>query len=318
MGLEKILKAEADEEAGDLEQWHAGAEHDPEIRSDGWTDVPPELITQNPWRPSLEEQEFLDARALQFYGMQRDNLAEPQTISRAVPWDYEYNPMPYRSVRIDEVRKAPYHSRIAQEASFQELLSPYSSVITARNTTSWVHVYDVLEDGHFSEPELAHCRLKNARFYVESLEKLRSRVLQSSVSSDARLIIVEDMLPPVMEILGRSWNLPAVFFKRHVCNAWGGVNKSLVSAQDPRAILRKDIIMLAIPQPALLSVSHEGMNLDSRQSLRAFLSLGSAHLQDTKLWPLLRQQQRRLYCTAYEHLTIIFQWSERKTWQGAQ
>lgn len=161
---------------------------------------------------------------------------------------------------------------------------------------------------------MARCKFEDGKYQIEQLEQLRRRTLTSSVAQHARLIIIEELQPSVMEILGRTCRLPAYLFKRHVGKSWGGENDALGSAIDPRTNVQDSSLLIAIPQPILLSLWYAN---DQSTTSDITLREAAAFLQEKRVWPLVHQSSvGRTYSVAFKHTTLYFDYSTSGSWQG--
>lgn len=230
-------------------------------------------------------------------------------------WDYEYLSAPGGRATLDGVQNGPYHMFLKGASPYvlQELLAPKRDLVTTSALTSHVYTYDILEDGILPKPEVTQCDFEGGCYRVEALELLRSRVLSSSIVPKARLIVVEELQPPVMEILGRTCRLPASLFKRHVANSWGGHGNSIASAIDPRVYVHGSSLVMEIPQPELLALRYG----DQSQGYNITLRTAASFLQEERMCPLLHQAHvGRLYSVAFKHATVMIRQSASDSWQG--
>ena len=187
-------------------------------------------------------------------------------------WDYEYG---YSTgiVTIGEIRRAPYHSWLRRLGGEEkELVSSDLRELHSRDWTSRVSVYDFpkthndeeqAEQSPFAALHIASCHFsaEDQEYQTFKLEELRSRTFESSVPSPPfRLIVVEDITPPVLEILGTSLALDTRIVMQHIEHAWDSRN-NLTTRGISSFLTRRDAAAATAPTfviayPRILEVTH--------------------------------------------------------------
>ncbi|KAI9720111.1 MAG: hypothetical protein M1828_005839 [Chrysothrix sp. TS-e1954] len=236
-------------------------------------------------------------------------------------WDYEYG---YSTgiVTIAEVRRAPYHSwlrRLGGEE--QELVTADLRELHSKDWNSRVSVYDFPKvyneeeqdkQNPFSALHIASCHFsaEDQEYRTFKLEELRSRSLESSMPPPPfRLIVVEDITPPVLEILGTSLALDTRVVMQHIQHAWDSRSNqtargisSYLSSRDSTA--KTPTFIIAYPR--ILEVRH-------RSALRVpdwrseCLRRAAKFLQCRYILPVFDvPEQDLVQCVALEHITCQF------------
>lgn len=208
-------------------------------------------------------------------------------------------------VNIAEIRRAPYHTKIKHSADAGELAIGDVKEFQSRDWTSRISVYDMQNERTLPSAESAICPFQSGSQEYETwqIEGLRSRTLLSSIPFQARLVIVEDLSPPVVELLGSSLSLEAVLFQRHIENMWGSRKNSLHNFYVGEADAPSSITV-TIQYPRLYEVSHPSA-LRQADWRRECLHRAVKHLQCRQLFPVFDAvEEGKIECVAFEHITL--------------
>ena len=250
--------------------------------------------------------------------------SKPQFIER--PWEY-FEGYSTGVVTIAEVRRAPYHRRIKNlTTDAKELAEIDLRELHSRGWRSRLTVYDFHSDGRLPGPETSECvytQVSN-EYHTRELEEIRARVLQSSVPCSARLVTVENILPPVVEALG-CYGYDPELFSRHIGSAWGDRSKSISASSAQSSSSAGSWLDCSLPYPWLVAVSHPTALKPRYPAWREdCLRRGARFLQCRQLLPILDNidegEQDKIQCIAFEHITVSFNLNTRKDssrrWEG--
>lgn len=209
---------------------------------------------------------------------------------------------------VGEVRRSPYHNKIKNLPSdTKDLALADLKDLHSRNWNSRLTVFDFEKDGALPSAESASCKFfsEDQEYYTRKIEELRYRTFQSSVEIDARLIVVEDLTPPLLEILGSSFDLEPAVFQRHVASSWISRSNSISSNYSLRP--GKGTWCITIPHPRLWEVYHPSA-WRFAEWRNECLRRAATHLQCRQLMPVFDvHEENKVQCTAFEHYTLSFQ-----------
>lgn len=242
-------------------------------------------------------------------------------------WDY-FGGYSTGTVTTAEVRRAPYHRRIKNLASdTKELAEIDLRQLHSRGWRSRVTVYDLHTDGRLPRADTCECTFNqtSVEYHTWELEELRSRVLETSVPYSGRLVVAENLLPPVLEIIGSSFRVDPELFGQHVGNAWGDRSNSInaSSAQSPG--WTGSWLDFRLRHPRLVAVSHPTALKPRYPEWRGqCLKRGARFLQCRQLLPILdtidEREPDKIQCIAFEHITASFKLHARndadRGWEG--
>ena len=210
---------------------------------------------------------------------------------------------------LADIRRAPFHRSMRNTAlgikTHTRLADADVTDLHRRGWTSRISVYDIHESdrGKLPTPERARCVFDptSQEYLVEEIEELRLRVLQSSVPSSERLIVVEDLTPQLVEVLGYDAGVEPALFEQHIGDSWGARGTAispLVSKPGSSSPLE-----FTVPYPCLFHVSNPSIKNDT--PWRTYdLELAARHLQCRQLLPALDcAEDNTIQCIAFEHIT---------------
>lgn len=223
-------------------------------------------------------------------------------------------------VTAAEVRRAPYHSRLSKlSTETEELASLDLRDLHANKWKSKVHLYDVLfQPAHDGPPlqakDFASCEFSReaGEYNTWSLEEFRGRLIKDIESNHGQLYVVEDLTPPVMEVLGYTLQLNPACFSRHIESAWG-FRESSISASDTVPIAwpgpTDNRVDLLIRYPRLVAVSHPSALKDIYPEWREdCLKRAARHAQGRQLFPILDlPKESKVQCVSFDHCTVSVQ-----------
>lgn len=211
-------------------------------------------------------------------------------------------------VSISEIRRSPYHKRITHSPSeAKSLVDGEIKELHSRDWNCYVHIFDIHHDGRLPFGESVVCRFvsENQEYYTRDLEEFQSRVLELPAPHAARLVVVEDLVPAAMEVLGHSLNLDPGFFHRHIGNSWGSASSSEPLSEYPETEI-PDLTFVS-PYPRMLEVEHPFAWNQPDWRTECF-KRAAKFLQCRQLSPVLDvPEQRKVLCTAFEHTTVNIQ-----------
>ena len=211
-------------------------------------------------------------------------------------------------VSINEIRRSPYHNSITHSSSdAKSLVDGEIKELHSRDWDCNLHIFDIQKDGRLPSAESAVCRFLSEyqEYYTRNIEEFRSRVLETSAPRTARLTVIEDLIPPVMELLGYSLDLDPGLFSRHLGYAWGP-GLSLQHLPEFSELGTPDLIFVS-PYPRMFEVQHP-FAWNQADWRNECLKRAAKFLQCRQLSPVLDvPEQHKVLCTAFEHTTISVQ-----------
>lgn len=224
---------------------------------------------------------------------------------------------------IAEIRRAPYHNRLAK-------LSPQTRELTEfdlhdLHSFPWeskVHVYDWTEDGLAQvDHAVSKFRVGSGEYGAKALEQLRERMLKDLASQGGRVLLIEDLTPPVLEVVGWTWQLEPAVFLRHIDQAWGRQKASISSAHSRPSAWPCDpseCIDFCIRYPRLVAVCHPSVpQRDHSEWRQDCFRRASRYLQGRRLLPLIDlPQEFKTDCVAYDHVTVSIDDVAGNDWQA--
>ena len=219
------------------------------------------------------------------------------------------------TVTLPEVRRAPYHRRIKHLGSDTKKLAELDlRDLHSQGWRSRLTVYDLRQDRRLPPAESCECKyvqLSN-EYHTWELEELRSRVLEKSEPSNARLAVAENILPPLLEVLGSSLQVDPELFGQHIGNSWGNRSSSINASSAQCPGWTGSWLDFAMRYPRLVAVSHPSALKHKNPVWREHcLKLGSRFLQGRQLLPILdtKGDERgtdKVQCITFEHITVSF------------
>ena len=225
----------------------------------------------------------------------------PDFIQRR--WDFVHG---YTAgiVTIGEIRRAPYHLKIKNSSSdASDLAVRDLKDLHSRDWHSRITTYDIEHDGRLPAEETAVCTFmsETQEYFTSRIEELRNRVLESSRPVSWRLIVVEDVLPPVVELLGCTLDLDPRLFQSHIGHSWGNQSHSLSPSLSARS--NPSTLDIEIPFPRLHEVTHPSAWNSPSWRNECFLK-ASKYLQCRQLKPIYDVfEEKKVQCIAYEHIS---------------
>ena len=212
-------------------------------------------------------------------------------------------------VSINEVRYSPYHKRIQHNApDAKSLVDGEISELHTRDWDSRVTTFDVDDEGQLAPAESAVCHFASdyQEYYTNELEEFRDRVLEKPARHGKRLLLLEDVTPPVMEVIGFSLNIDPELFKQHIDYAWGCGSNSIGSSIKPG--VSGSQFRFASIYPRLIEVYHP-LAFKSPDWRNECFRRAARYLQCRQLSPIFDiPDQNKVLCTSFEFSTTnIFQ-----------
>ena len=250
---------------------------------------------------------------------------KPQFIERV--WDYRRG-YSTGTVVAAEIRRAHYHRRIKKLASdTKELAEIDLKDLHSRDWRSRVTVYNFDSDGKLPKPATCECAYVaiSGEYQTWELESLRSRALQPSVRSAARLVVAENIIPPVVEILGSALDTDPELLGQHIGNAWGDRSNSINASSAQLPGYTGSWLDFSMRYPRLTAVSHPVALKPQYPGWREeCLKRGARFMQCRQLLPILdgvgEGDTDKVQCVAFEHVTVSFKFSKCKgaswAWEG--
>lgn len=221
-------------------------------------------------------------------------------------------------VSINEVRYSPYHKRIQHNApDAKSLVDGEIFELHTRDWDSRVTTFDIDDEGQLPPAESAVCHFASdyQEYYTNKLEEFRDRVLEKPATRGKRLLLLEDVTPPVMEVVGFSLNIDPELFKQHIGYAWGCGSNSIGSSIKPG--VSGSQFRFASVYPRLIEVYHP-LAFKSPDWRNECFRRAARYLQCRQLSPVFDiPDQNKVLCTSFEFSTTnIFQLepSRGNTW----
>ena len=220
---------------------------------------------------------------------------------------------------MGQVRRSAWHMKIRNLPSETRYLA-LAELKDLHLKNSRLTVFDVNSDGSFPASAVsALCEFDatNQEYHTRQVEELRARTFQSFVKCDARLVVVEDLTPPLMEILGSSLDLEPAVFQRHVESSWISHSNSISSSYSSKP--GSNDLCLTIPHPRLWEVYHPSAWRFAEWRSEC-LRRSAMHLQCRQVMPVYDvPEENKVQCTAFEHYTVAFQMNRNSCtkWRAA-
>ena len=247
--------------------------------------------------------------------------AKPHFVERL--WNYTEG-YSTGAVTLAEIRRSFYHRRIKALASdTKELAEIDLRELHSRDWRSRVTVYDFHDYTRLPRPDSCECTYTQAsnEYLTWELEELRSRVLQTSVSYAARLVVAENITPPVMEILGSSLRVDPELFGQHIGNSWGDRSSSINASSAQCPGWTGSWLDFSMKYPRLVAVSHPSALKPRYPGWREeCLRRGARFLQGRHLLPILdtvdEGEPDKIQCIVFEQITVSFKLNKKDNVEG--
>lgn len=226
-------------------------------------------------------------------------------------------PLESPSISSTVVRTSPYHAYLALLPAYETESLLADNIPNGKPST--IYYLEIASDGTLHEPEAFTSKL-NGNCYWQGddvhLAALRIR-LETSVPYAQRIIVVENILPVVVELLGSSLNLRPRLFQQHVRDRWRSNDQSSRNApQDadamiPAVWIRPESFGVTIRVPRMIDAA--SLRPASSWQQKRLLSM----LNDCDASPLLFQDAPvPCHPRVFEHVSMEILAEEEAQWTG--
>ncbi|KAK7699431.1 hypothetical protein SLS57_012406 [Botryosphaeria dothidea] len=224
-------------------------------------------------------------------------------------------PLESPSISSTVVRTSPYHAYLALLPTYETESLLADNVPSGKPST--IYYLEIASDGTLHEPEAFTSKFDGNCYWQGDdahLAALRIR-LETSVPYAQRIIVVENILPVIVELLGSSLNLRPRLFQQHVRDRWRSNDQSSRNApQDADAMIpvvwiRPESFGVTIRVPRMIDAASL-RPASSWQQKRLF-----SMLNDCDASPLLFQDDPvPCHPRVFEHVSVEILAEEEAQW----